>query len=207
MTDPELLEMADLWQAHPDSEAAEDFAGLAARARRKAKLIALGDAAWLVLVTGSMVVATLLRPSMASVLVCAVTIAVVLWLNWRRRALRKASLATDVRNRAAFLDLASHIARSNLRRVTLSLATFLPMVLVAILFRVVTKTPESMSQPFHAVAVWATSFRGVAALAGLTFISALALRSRLRLASELRRLEALGEEYADEARRDRREGA
>lgn len=203
MNDPELEELAGLWR-EPDGADEAALVELARKAPRKARLLAYGDAAWLVLVGGSVIVTTWLHPNMLSISAAIVTLALIVWLNWRRRKLRNMSGSLVTRDRSAFLAGTIRIIQNDLRRVTFSLVTLPPGLLLAILFRVTTKDP---SDPLGAIATWATSPRGAVALIVLSGLVFFTFRSRLRLSTQLKGLKELQKAYAEEARRDEQEAA
>jgi membrane protein implicated in regulation of membrane protease activity len=209
MTEPEFKELADLWR-EPDQGGKgqqEEFEKLARQARRQVRLMAYGDVAWLVLIAGSVLAAVLLHPTVLNVLAGILTLAVMLWLNWRRRLLRRELRSMDIQDRSALLAGRIRLARANVRRLALSLTAIPPTLLLAILFRVVTKEGGSITHPIGPIVAWATSARGIVALLVLVGMSAWVLRSLMRQKTELRGLEELSEAYAEETRRDELDGA
>jgi hypothetical protein len=203
MTDPELQKLADLWQ-EPDGPDDAKLVELARKARRKAWLMAYGDWAWLLLVGASVIATTWLHPSLLSVLAGIATLAVTLWLTWRRRAFHRMSGSLDTSDRPAFLASMARIVRNDLRRVTLSLVMFAPVMMIAIFFKLTTRNP---SDPLSEISAWATSTRGVIVLIVLAAITAFILRSWLRLKAQLDGLKKLRKTYLEEAERDERDAA
>ncbi|HEY0412800.1 MAG TPA: hypothetical protein VGD66_06655 [Allosphingosinicella sp.] len=206
MIDPELKGLAELWQ-EPDAAEAELFERLARKARRRARLIAYGDLAWFLLVGGNIALAAFIRPNVVGASIAVVMLVTFVWLNWKRRSLRQMSRTIDTSDRAAFLESSVRMARGNVRRVTLSLITFPPGLLLAILFRVATKQHGDITHPLGAISAWATSPRGMIALVILTALGGWMMRSRVLLKAELKRIEEVRSAYAEEARRDEADAA
>ncbi|HEX8449234.1 MAG TPA: hypothetical protein VF652_06545 [Allosphingosinicella sp.] len=206
MTRPEFEELADLWKEPGDVGQAEqsEFEALARKVRLRARLMAWGDTAWLILVAGSAVVVAFLHPSTLSFVGAAATIAMTFWLNWKRRWLRRMEACLDTSDRATFLASNIQVVRANLRRVTFSLTTFLPGLFIAILYIVLTRDP---SHPMRAFLAWVGSARGLIGLGVLAVLVGLALRSRRRLKDQLKGLEKLRQVYADEASLDERDAS
>jgi uncharacterized membrane protein len=203
MTDPELQELAELWQ-RPDaadaSEAveAEKFRALALKARRKGRFLAYADAALAVLLVGGSILALLASPGRLTTGSAILLLVATIWLTWQRRKLRQMAGTLDTQDRQAFIESSVRSARANLRRVTLSLLSLPPLVIVALLAKMSFRKGGSVSDPGRILLDWAQSPRGMISLAIFALIMGLGVRSILRIRAELRRLQALRRAYQDE---------
>jgi hypothetical protein len=205
MIDPDLKNLADLWQ-EPNAADNAAFEAMARKARRQARLMAYGDAAWLVLIVVTVGMGAFLKPNLISAVVALTMLATTLWINWMRRRLRQITKTIDTADRAGFLESCIRITKGSIRRVTLTFITFPPAMLLAILFRVSTKNGGDILHPWGAIAAWATSLRGIVALTLLGAIALWNVRARIRLSRELRRLHDMKQDYLEEDRKDEAEG-
>jgi len=203
MNDRELQELADLWQ-EPTVEPAEDVAELARRARRNAVLMGRVDALWGVIIVGAVGAGAFLRPSVPVVIGAVLTTVILLWVNWKRRKFRQMTQTLGTGDRDDFLEASIRLARTAVRRANLNLLGFPPGILAALLYRVSTR--GEIQHPLLAIAHWATSLRGIAALILLALLALWMLRTRRRHKNELRRLEETRAAYAEEAARDQEDG-
>jgi len=196
--DFELEQLAELWN-EPDANA-EDIDALARRARRDAWLMGWADTAMAVIIVGSLALGAMMKPSMSVAAGAFVTIIMTLWINWKRRNFRQITRTLATANRTDFLESSIRLARTGLRRATFSLITFPACILAALLYRVSTR--GEIDHPAIAIARWATSLRGMVALALLAALIIWMVRSRRRQRNELRRLEEIRRDYAEEAERE-----
>jgi hypothetical protein len=203
MTDPDFDDIARLWQHESDPAEREMVLKLARKAKRQARLQAYGDISWSVLIVAIVVLTTLAKPNMFSVAIGLLTLAVIFWLNWKRRQLRLHLM--NANDRAAFLASSIRVAKHSLHRVLLSLAIFPPAILLAILLRVTRDGDGGFDHLLQAGSAWALSPRGFIAVSALIGGIIWLARSRLRYRTEIRRLEELQSAYAREARQDEAE--
>ena len=148
----------------------------------------------------------MVRPTPMVVLVGVLMIALTLWINWKRRAFRLMSRTLDTGDRRAFLESGISSATANLRRVTLSLIAFPPLICVAILYRISARMDPEFERPLKAVAEWAASPRGIVVFTILALLAGWTLRARLRTKAELRRWIEVRDAY-EEAHRAEADGA
>jgi hypothetical protein len=199
MTDPELARLAALWRRTDDSEQVL-FEKMARKARLRARLIGLGDLVIFFLVIASLSLAVLRhRPTPTTVLLGAMLMAVVLWLNWRRRLHRKVARAIDTSRRQIFFETAIGSAKARLRTVTLGLYLFLPFLLLTALFLICVEEGIGLQAALAYLPIWAVSRRGMTVILIFLLPAAWSLHAGHRIRNEIGRLEALERAYEEEA--------
>jgi hypothetical protein len=201
MTDPELHELAELWQ-QPDEAEAEKFQALARRARRRGRYLGYADWALALLLVGGSLLALLASHGPLTTITAIILLVATVWLTWQRRRLRQMARTLDTADRQGFIESSIRGARANLRRVTLSIVALPPFVIVALLTKISLRQGGHVADPGGALLAWAQSTRGMISLAVFALIIALSVRSILRIRNELRRLETLRRAYEDENRAD-----
>lgn len=196
MTDPELQELADLWQ-QPDAAEVEKFQSLARRARRRGRYLGYADWALAIILVGGSLFALLGSPGALSTVAAVLLLVTTIWLTWQRRRLRQMASSLDTTDRQGFIESSVRSARANLRRVSLTVAALPPLVVAALLAKMNARGGEvSDAGPF--LLDWARSPRGMISLAIFAALIALSLRSILRIRNELRRLQNLRRAYEEE---------
>lgn len=204
MSGPDFDDFAKLWQQEPDAAEREMMEQLARKARRRARLTGYGDMIWVVLIAATLVVTIVAKPTLFAVSTGLLMLAVIAWLNWKRRSLRRQLIQAD--DRPAFIETSIRIARHNLRRTMLSLATFPPAILLAIVLRVSRGTGGRSDRFLDALAAWALTPRRMIIILVLIGVSTWLVRSGLKLKREIKRLEEVRSAYLQEARLDEAEG-
>lgn len=200
MTDPELRELAELWQQPDAAQAAEAarFQSLARRARRRGRWLGYADWALALVLVGGSLFAILASagplPTFAAIALLVATV----WLTWQRRRLRQMARTLDTTDRQGFIDSSVRSARANLRRVTLSIIALPPLVILALLSKMSFRRGGYVSDPGEILLAWAQSPRGMISLAIFALIIAVSLRSVMRIRKELRSLEILRRAYEEE---------
>jgi len=198
MTDPDLRNLAALWQ-HSDGTEQELTADLVRKAKLKARLLGYADLALAVLLVTATVLGVLLKPGVPTAIFALLLIAATLWLGWKRRGLRQMALTLDATDRHSFIESAVKLATANLRRVSLSLYVLPLFIALPILFKLSYRHGGHPDLILAALGDLAVSTRGMV-IAGLVAIAVAALiRSRRRIRAELGRLDALQRTYRDEA--------
>lgn len=197
MTDPELQELAELWQ-QPDAEEAEKFQSLARRARRRGRYLAYADWALAIVLVGGSLFAILASPGRLTTFAAIGLLVATIWLTWQRRRLRQMARALDTTDRQGFIESSIRSARANLRRVTLSILALPPLVILALLSKMSFRRGGPVSDPGEVLLAWAQSPRGMISLAIFALLIGLSLRSILRIRKELRSLDALRRAYEEE---------
>lgn len=206
MTDPELQELTDLWKQADPCEASA-FESAARRAHRKGRLLAYGDYAWAVLILAGILFTVLMSPGTGTMVAALCLALATIWLTWKRRKIRQMSRTLDTSDRQSFFASSVRNARADLRRVTLSLVVFPLLVPLAVLMKVSTRTGSDILHPVDMLATWAQSTRGILVLLLLSIILGFTYRSRLKIKSELRRLEGIKDAYAEQAEAEKVAGA
>lgn len=197
MTDPDLQELAQLWQQQ-DAAEMEKLQLLARRARRRGRLLAYADWALAIVLVGGCLFALVGSKGSLTTISAILLLVLTVLLTWQRRKLRQMASGLDTADRQAFIKSSVRSARANLRRVTLSIIALPPFVIVALLL---TKSARLGGRPFdpgQILLAWAQSTRGMISLAIFALIIGLSVRSILRIRRELRRLESLRRAYEDE---------
>lgn len=197
MTDPELQELAELWQ-QPDAAEAEKFQSLARRARRRGRYLGYADWALALVLVGGSLFAILASPGRLTTFAAIGLLVATIWITWQRRRLRQMARTLDTADRQGFIESSVRGARANLRRVTLSIIALPPLVLLALLSRMNFRGGGNVSDPGQYLLAWTQSTRGMISLAIFALIIALSLRSIVRIKKELRSLETLRRAYEEE---------
>jgi UPF0716 family protein affecting phage T7 exclusion len=200
MTDPDLQELAALWQ-EPEVRNTE-FEKAARRARRQGKLLAYADLAFFFLLVGGSLFAALMSPGPVTTGAAVLLLFATVWLTWKRRRIRQMRRTLDTTGLNAFLASSVQNARSDLRRGTISLIAFPLMVPIALLLKVAYRTHSDVTHPMHVLSTWVQSTRGIVTLFLLFGIMAFTFRGLMKVKREMRRLEQLREAYAEESRHE-----
>lgn len=199
MREPGFEELADLWQ-DPDDGDREAFEALARKARRRGRLLSYVDLAFVVLLVAPLLT-VFLTPNPVVVAAALVLLMATLWISLVRWRLRQMAATLNTNNPTAFVASSLRNVTANLRRVNLSLVLTPLFVAAAILFKGSQRSSGGMHL-LEGVWAWASSLRGLAALAVVALFVVALIRSRARLQAELRRLESLRLEYEEERLRD-----
>jgi hypothetical protein len=199
MREPGFEEFAGLWQ---ESDVGEHAAveALARRARRQGRLLAYADIALAVVLVGGMVFGMFMTPQPGTIAAAFLLLATTFWVTWKRRRFRQMTATLNTQGRADFLASSIRVATSNLRRVTLSLVFFPAFVSTALLFRITRTNGGHLDHVLTGLADWARSPRGIFVMIVIIVFTATMIRSRRRVAAELRALERLQRDYEEEGR-------
>ena len=197
MNRPDFEEFAALWQDR-DAEEAADFERMARQARRQGRLLAYADMAWGAVLVGGTLFGILMAPGPYTMAIAFFLLVATVWLTWKRRKIRQMRRTLDTADRKSFLDNSVGNARSDLRRVTLSMAVFPLLIPLAILAKLSFRAGSDITDFGPVMSAWLQSTRGAVTLTLLTLILAYTARSRLKIKAELRRLEELRHAYAEE---------
>jgi hypothetical protein len=198
MTDPDLQELAELWQ-EPDEAEQEAFEAMARRARRQGRFLAYADLAWAVVLIGGSLFAAFMAPGPAMTAAAVVLLVTTVWLTWKRRKYRQMARTLDTTDRQAFFASSVRNARADLRRVTITMVAFPFLVPVALLLKVSFRTGADIVHPLDVLGSWVQSTRGIVTLIMLSLVMGYMYRSRLRIKAELGQLHRLLADYAEEA--------
>lgn len=203
MTDHEFDEITALWN-EPDVAEQAAFEAMARKARRKGRLLGYADIALAILVVAPLP-AIFLTLSPALIASALFVLVATVWLSLVRRRLLQMAATLTTSSPAAFLESSVRIAAANVRRVNLSLMLAAPVFAVAIMAKGLQRSDGRFDHLARGVWAWASSPRGLAALAIVVLIIAMMVRSRGRLKAEVGRLEDLRQDFEEEKQRD--EGA
>jgi hypothetical protein len=195
MTDPELMEFAELWQSEPTADERAEFEAAARRVQTHGRLLALADIAFAVVLVSGMILGFFLQPGPISAVIAGLFIVATVWLSLQRRKVRNMARTLDTSDRHAFIASSLRNAKASLRRVVLSMC-FLPTFgLLAVLFKINMRSGGHLEHPLEALADWAVSTRGVIVLGGLAVIMAFLVRAWRKCRSEIARLNELESAY------------
>jgi hypothetical protein len=201
MREPGFDELADLWQ-DPDGKEQEAFEALARRARRHGRLMAYGDLALGIVIVGGTALGVFMTPHPGVILLALLLLGLTTLVTWQRRKLRQMAPTLNTADRSAFLESSMRNANANLRRVTLSII-FSPLALiVGVMFKRSLKDNRFWDHPVADMTGWALSLRGLFGFSVLAVALLLLIRSRRKLRRELRGLQQLDRDYAEERERE-----
>jgi hypothetical protein len=195
MTDPDLMEFAELWQSEPTAEERAEFEAAAGRVKRQGRFLALADVALAFVLVSGMIVGFFLQPGAYSAIIAGLFIVVTIWLSLKRRKVRHMARTLDTTDRHAFIASSIRNANANLRRVVLSLCFLPTFALLAVLFKLNMRSGGHLEHPLSALANWAVSTRGAVGLTGLAIAIMFLLRAWRKCRSELHRLRELEHAY------------
>jgi hypothetical protein len=195
MTDPDLMEFAELWQSEPTAEERAEFEAAAGRVRRHGRLLAFADIAFASVIVVGMILGFFLQPGTYSAIIAGLLIVATIWLSLQRRKVRHMARTLDTTDRQAFIASSIRNANASLRRIILSLG-FLPTgMLLAVLFKLNMRSGGHLEHPLAALAKWAGSTRGVIVIGVLALLTAFLIRAWRKCRAELRRLRELQGAY------------
>ena len=195
MTDPDLMEFAELWQQEPSAEERAEFEAAAQRVRRQGRFLAFADVALAAVLISGMILGFYLQPGTYSAMIAGALIVATVWLSLQRRKVRNMAKTLDTTDRHAFIASSIRNANASLRRIVLSL-WFLPIgALLAVLFKLNMRSGGQLDDPLTALGNWAVSTRGVIGLTGMAILIAFLLRARRKCRREIARLKELEGAY------------
>lgn len=196
MTDPELEGLAALWR-QPDPPEERRIEAMAAQARSRARLVDYADIALLATCVAMMAV-SIPRPTPGTVLPGLLIFACLLWINSIRRTARQMALTLFTTDRESFLDGAVRSARITLRYRIILLALWVPVMTLAVLFKL-SGRHGGIGPALANVPAWLASARGLT-VTSFIILSTLWLAFRCRKSmAEIARIEALRRDYRVEA--------
>jgi hypothetical protein len=201
MTDPDLKDLAELWQ-QPDAAAKEQFQAAARKVRRQARFLGYTDFALGAVIVLGMILGFVLEPQPLSAVIAMLVIVATLWFSWKRWTLRQMSRTLDTSDRQAFIASSIRNTNATLRRLTLSLYFFPVLALLAVISKLSSRQGGHLAHPLDTLANWAVSPRGLIVIAVVAIIVAFLVRARRKCRAELYQLEALSLDYHEEARLD-----
>ena len=195
MTDPDLMEFAELWQSEPTAEERAQFEEAARKVQTQGRFLAFADIALALVLVSGMILGFFLQPGPISAAIAGLFIVATVWLSLKRRKVRNMARTLDTTDRHAFIASSIRNANASLRRIVLSMC-FLPTFgLLAVLFKINMRSGGHIDDPLTALAEWAVSTRGVIVLGGLAIIMAFLVRAWRKCRSEIAHLNELENAY------------
>jgi Flp pilus assembly protein TadB len=195
MTDPDLMDFAELWQQEPTAEEHAHFEAAARKVRTQGRFLAFADVALAVVLVSGMIVGFFLQPGTSSAIIAGLFIVATVWLSLKHRKVRHMARTLDTSDRHAFIASSIRYANASLRRAVLSMCFLPTFALLAVLFKLNLRSGGHLDHPLTALANWAISTRGVIGLTGLAIIMVFLVRAWRKSRSEIARLNELENAY------------
>lgn len=190
-------DLANLWQREPDAEETRLFAEMARATGRRAWMLDKVEFATSLLLSGAIFVFLLLHGSAISIAIGAVIIAAIAWSTWQRHRLMRQSGRFDDRSRHAFLDSAAESAKAAVRRSTIGTALLIPGFALGTMLKYSSMEGTLRGYLDAEVSTWSNVHGWLSH--GIVFGTLLYLiRVNLKLRRQVRRVEELRREYAEE---------
>jgi len=202
MIGPDLDELATLWQGEPDPAEKARMEALAAKARRRGRLLAYADVVLAGLVIGGAIFGAFLVRGPVTMGAGLLLVIGTVWFTMKLRAARQMSLTLSTRDRESFIESSMRNARANLRRYTLGLIFVPVLVPIVLVWKVSLRNGGRMPNPLEVMLDWAQSSRGIITMCLMAAAAAIMLRSQQKIKRELRQLEQLRSAYREEASKD-----
>lgn len=206
MTDPDLQSLADLW-ADTDSPRPEAFEKIARKARLRGRIFAWLDHAAVAFILACSVLGFFMEPGPATMVAAIALIVMTLVVTRKRRQIKQMTRTLDTASRPAFIETSISNATANLRRTRLSLAFFVPGMVVALAYKMALRVHGRIEDVPGEYVDWVQTPRGIVTMVLLGLLFAWGLRTAWRTKRELGRLEELRAAYAEEDRIDERDAA
>ena len=196
MSRVDIDELMQLWREEPTDRELEAVREDARRAMRRARLVTYAEHGIAALVIAAILLSLVLKGAPASMAIGALTILVIVWSTWRRGKLLEAAALTRLGHRRRFLEEGLRSARTRLRRSRLGLVLLVPSALLGALLKHSLATGGDVAGFFR---LFADSLIAGGSALKVTALVALALlwfgTLHVRLRAEVRRIEALREQY------------
>lgn len=202
MTDPDLQRLADLWTESDDSAEREAFDAMARKARLRGRIFAYLDFAAVAFILATSVLGFLMKPGPVTMVAAIALIVITIIVTRKRRQIKQMTRTLDSASRQAFIETSLSNAGANLRRTRLSLAFFVPGMVLALAYKMALRVDGRTAEIPAEFIDWVQTPRGIITMALLALLFAWGLRTARRIKQELRRLEELRAAYAEEERRD-----
>ena len=202
MTGPDLDEFAELWQGEPDPAEQARMEAIAAKARRRGRLMAYADIGLAALIVGGSLFGAFAVQGPVTMVAALFLVVGTTWFTVKLRATRQMSRTLSTVDRESLIQTSLRHAQSRLRRITLGLMFVPVLVPIVIVWKVSLRNGGSMPDPFQVMLDWAQSTRGLITMSLMAGAAAVALRSRWKLQREIRQLEELRSAYREEESRE-----
>lgn len=193
-------ELAALWSTASATDDLE-FARLARRTPRLARVALWGELAMVALLGGTVALAIVWNLGATTLLVGSLILLLLAWSAWKRHHLGIVALLIDERDRVSFIRSSVRAKEAELNRSALGLALILPGTLLTMLLGFSLRD-EDGGELAAFIAAIVTTPRGLIALGFLLCALMILSVSHIRLAGELARLRVLQEDYVREEQLD-----
>lgn len=207
MVEREMDELALLWtqEGAPEEEQEQQLVRrLAERVGWRARLFRYADFGAAIAIAGGIALLVLMDGAGATGLSALLLVGAIGWTSWKRQALWDAEMSVGIGGGESMLDAARKSSEARLRRTNVSLIALLPAFALSLWFGFGLYEPNMDSLSELSAYMRADLERTILAFGGVALLFGWLLHSRRRLLRELRRIEAVREEYREEARLDAR---
>ncbi len=202
MTGPDLDEFAELWQGDPDPAEQARMEALAAKARRRGRLLAYADITLAVLIVGASIFGAFAVRGPVTMVTALIMVVGTTWFTMKLRATRQMSKTLSTVDREGFIETSLRNAQASLRRITLGLIFVPVLVPVVLVWKVSLRNGGRMPDPLQVMLDWAQSPRGIITMSLMAAAAAITIRSQRKLKREIRQLEELRAAYREETARE-----
>jgi uncharacterized ion transporter superfamily protein YfcC len=199
---PDFDELAALWQGEPDPAEKARMEALAAKARRRGRLLGYADVVLAALVIGGTLFGAFLVRGPVTLTAGLLLVVGTIWYTAKLRAARQMSRTLDTQDRESFIESSVRNARANLRRHMLGLIFVPVLVPIVLVWKVSLRNGGRIPNPLEVMLDWAQAPRGIITMCLMAAAAVITFRSLRKIKSELRQLERLRTAYRDEASRD-----
>jgi hypothetical protein len=202
MTGPDLDEFAELWQGDPDPVEQARMEALAAKARRRGRLLAYADIMLAALIVGGSIFGAFAVRGPVTMVTALLLVVGTTWFTVKLRATRQMSRTLSTVDRESFIETSLRNARASLRRIMLGLIFVPILVPVVLVWKVSLRNGGRIPDPLHVMLDWAQSPRGIITMFLMAAAAAITIRSQRKLKREIRQLEELRVAYREETSRE-----
>jgi hypothetical protein len=202
MTGPDLDEFAELWQGDPDPAEQARMEALAAKARRRGRLLAYADITLAALIVGASIFGAFAVRGPVTMVTALIMVVGTTWFTMKLRATRQMSKTLSTVDRESFIETSLRNAQASLRRITLGLIFVPVLVPVVLVWKVSLRNGGRMPDPLQVMLDWAQSPRGIITMSLMAAAAAITIRSQRKLKREIRQLEELRAAYREETARE-----
>lgn len=202
MTGPDLDEFAELWQGDPDPAEQARMEALAAKARRRGRLLAYADYALAALIVGGSIFGAYAVRGPVTMVTALLLVVGTTWFTMKLRATRQMSRTLSTVDRESFIQTSLRNAQASLRRIALGLIFVPVLVPVVLVWKVSLRNGGRIPDPLQVLLDWAQSPRGIITMSLMAAAAAITIRSQRKLKREIHQLEELREAYREETSRE-----
>jgi hypothetical protein len=204
MTAPDFDEFAALWKGDPDPVEQARMEALAAKARRRGRILAYADILLAALIVGGSLFGAFAVRGPVTMVTALLLVAGTTWFTIKLRATRQMSRTLSTADRESFIESSMRNAQASLRRIALGLIFVPILVPIVLVWKVSLRHGGHIADPLQVMLDWAQSPRGIVTMCLMAAAAAIAFRARWKLKLEIRRLEDLRSAYREEESREER---